>query len=164
MVSSLFNEVEHYANCTVNFFPNADAARSSVIKVIEAFSGSSRRSRAARLVFMRFAISVFDNFLFFQRGRFTQVISKNHPIQGHQSTPAIWIIFYHLSKKPLHQKKCLRRLVTHQVGQDCIWRVIVRLPVQRYGQCQQGTGWGNAPELLHILAPHFKAPIATGGP
>ena len=76
MASSLFNGVEHYANCTVNFFPNADAARSSVIKVIEAFSGSSRRSRAARLVFMRFAISVFDNFLFFQRGRLPRLIQK----------------------------------------------------------------------------------------
>ena len=47
----------HYVSSTLSFLPTADAARSSVESVTERFVGSSRRSTAGLLVFMRCAIS-----------------------------------------------------------------------------------------------------------
>ena len=46
-----------YASSTLSFLPTADAALSRVDSVTERLAGSSRRSSAGRLVFMRLAIS-----------------------------------------------------------------------------------------------------------
>src|SRR5665647_3239146 len=46
-----------YVSSMVSFLPTAAAARSSVESVTDRFAGSSRRSTAGRLVFMRCAIS-----------------------------------------------------------------------------------------------------------
>ena len=46
-----------YASSTLSFLPTADAARSKVASVTDRFAGSSSRSSAGRLVFMRLAIS-----------------------------------------------------------------------------------------------------------
>ena len=46
-----------YTSSTLSFLPTADAARSKVDSVTDGFAGSSSRSSASRLVFMRLAIS-----------------------------------------------------------------------------------------------------------